>query len=114
MRYPDPLVITASVYPETATNKNLIWQSSDIDVATVDQDGNVTIVGVGNPGELAGGISQALTTTAAGLTVAIIAYMFHRYFRGRVDELVIEMEQQAIKLVDVMHSKNINIQGVNK
>ncbi len=74
----------------------------------------ITIVGVGNPGELAGGISQALTTTAAGLTVAIIAFMFHRYFRGRVDELVIEMEQQAIKLVDVMHNKNINVQGVSK
>ena len=74
----------------------------------------ITIVGVGNPGELAGGISQALTTTAAGLSVAIIAYMFHRYFRGRVDELVIEMEQEAIKLVDVMHSKNIKISGTAK
>lgn len=74
----------------------------------------ITIVGVGNPGELAGGISQALTTTAAGLSVAIIAYMFHRYFRGRVDELVIEMEQQAIKLVDVMHNQNIKVSGTTK
>lgn len=69
----------------------------------------ITVVGVGNPGELAGGISQALVTTAAGLMVAIIALMFHRYFRGRVDELVVEMEQEAIKLVDVMHSKKIKV-----
>lgn len=69
----------------------------------------ITVVGVGNPGELAGGISQALVTTAAGLTAAIFALMFHRYFRGRVDELVVEMEQEAIKLVDVIHNKNIKV-----
>ncbi|WP_006786941.1 MotA/TolQ/ExbB proton channel family protein [Thiorhodospira sibirica] len=65
----------------------------------------ITDIGVGNPGELAGGISQALITTAAGISVAIPALIFHRYFRGRVDELVLEMEQEAIKLIEVLHGE---------
>ena len=69
--------------------------------------------GVGNAAPLAGGISQALVTTAAGLSVAIIALIFHRYFRGRVDELVVKMEEEAIKMVDVLHN-NRNISSVNK
>lgn len=64
---------------------------------------NLTTHGVGNIGSLAGGISEALITTAAGLVVAIPSLMFYRYFRGRVDELVVAMEQEAIKLVEVMH-----------
>ncbi len=63
----------------------------------------ITTQGVGNPGVLAGGISEALITTAAGLTVAIPALMFHRYFRGHVDELVVTMEQEALKMVEAMH-----------
>lgn len=63
----------------------------------------ITTQGVGDPGVLAGGISQALITTAAGLTVAIPALMFHRYFRGHVDELVVTMEQEALKMVEAMH-----------
>lgn len=58
--------------------------------------------GVGNPGVLAGGISQALITTAAGLSVAIPALMFHRYFTNRVDKLIIAMEEQALRLIEVM------------
>ena len=58
--------------------------------------------GVGNPGELAGGISQALITTAAGLTVAIPAYFFYRYFRGRVAAYVVSMEQQAMELIEAL------------
>ena len=65
----------------------------------------ITDVGVGSPGELAGGISQALITTAAGLTVAIPSLFFHRYFRGRVDELVVAMEQEALRLVEVIHAQ---------
>ncbi len=61
--------------------------------------------GTGNAAVLAGGISQALITTAAGLTVAIPSLFFYRFFIRRVDELVIEMEREAIKLVDVMHSE---------
>jgi len=63
----------------------------------------ITTVGVGNPGVLAGGISQALLTTAAGLSVAIPSLMFYRYFRGRVDQLVINMEQESLKLVSIIH-----------
>ena len=63
----------------------------------------MTSVGVGDPGQLAGGISKALITTAAGITVAIPSLFFYRYFRGRVDELVIDMEQEALKLVDAFH-----------
>lgn len=63
----------------------------------------ITAQGVGDPGVLAEGISEALITTAVGLTVAIPSLMFYRYFRGRVDELVVTMEQEALKLVEVMH-----------
>ena len=63
----------------------------------------ITTQGVGDPGILAGGISEALITTAAGLTVAIPTLMFHRYFRGHVDELVVTMEQEALKMVEAMH-----------
>ncbi|MEJ2346950.1 MAG: MotA/TolQ/ExbB proton channel family protein [Gammaproteobacteria bacterium] len=66
---------------------------------------NLAAHGAGNVSNLAGGISQALITTAAGLVVAIPSLMFYRYFRGRVDELVVYMEQEAIKLVEVMHGQ---------
>jgi biopolymer transport protein ExbB len=63
----------------------------------------IMIEGTGNAGVLAGGISEALITTAAGLTVAIPAMICHRYFERRVDSLVVEMEEQAVKLVDALH-----------
>lgn len=63
----------------------------------------ITAEGVGNPTVLSGGISEALITTAAGLSVAIPSVMFYRYFRGRVEELVVFMEAEAIKLVEVIH-----------
>lgn len=66
---------------------------------------NITTVGVGNPAQLAGGISQALITTAGGLMVAIPALMFHRYFRGKVDGLVVDMEKESLKLVDVLQKR---------
>ncbi len=56
-----------------------------------------------NPIALAHGISVALYNTAMGLIVAIPSMIFYRYFRGKVDALIIEMEQQAIKLVDFAH-----------
>lgn len=65
----------------------------------------ITEQGVGNPTVLAGGISEALITTAAGLSVAIPSLMFYRYFRGRVDMLVIKMEEEALKLVEVIHGE---------
>lgn len=60
----------------------------------------ITTHGVGNPTVLAGGISEALITTAAGLTVAIPALIGYRYLRSRIDSLVVQMEKEAIKLVD--------------
>ncbi|MCW8885117.1 MAG: MotA/TolQ/ExbB proton channel family protein [Motiliproteus sp.] len=63
----------------------------------------IMIQGTGNANVLAGGISEALITTAAGLSVAIPALIMHRYFLRRVDFLVVEMEQEAIKLVEVVH-----------
>jgi len=62
----------------------------------------IVTAGVGNPTVLAGGISEALITTAAGLSVAIPTLMFHRYFAGRVNLFVVGMEEQALKLVEVM------------
>ncbi len=58
--------------------------------------------GIGDANQLAGGIGQALITTAAGLAVAIPALVFHRYLRGRVTEFVVEMEKQAIALLDAL------------
>ncbi|MNY46012.1 Biopolymer transport protein ExbB [compost metagenome] len=58
--------------------------------------------GMTNAALLAAGISKALITTAAGLMVAIPALFFHRYLQRRVDELVVGMEQEAIKLVEVV------------
>ena len=58
-----------------------------------------------NPIQLAQGISIALYNTAMGIIVAIPALMFYRHFRAKVDSLVVEMEQQAIKLVDFAHGE---------
>lgn len=65
----------------------------------------ITTQGVGNPAALAGGISVALITTAAGMAVAIPTLMFYRYFRGKVSMLVIRMEQQALRMVEVLHGQ---------
>jgi len=56
-----------------------------------------------NPGQLAHGISIALYNTAFGLIVAIPAMIAYRYFRSKVESLVVDMEQQAIKLVEIVH-----------
>lgn len=65
----------------------------------------IMVNGSGNASVLAGGISEALITTAAGLTVAIPALICHRYFERRIDSLVVFMEDQAIKLVDALHGE---------
>ena len=71
----------------------------------------ITNLGVGNPAELAGGISQALITTAAGLSVAIPSLIFYRHFRSKVDALTVEMEQEAVKLVEVLHGDRRAAEG---
>jgi biopolymer transport protein ExbB len=63
----------------------------------------ISLHGTDHPGYLAGGIAQALITTAAGLSVAIPALMFYRYFRGRVEALASTMEEEALKLVEILH-----------
>lgn len=62
----------------------------------------ITVQGVGDANQLAGGISEALITTAAGLAIAIPSLMCYRYFQRKVDELVISMEQESLKLVEVL------------
>ena len=66
----------------------------------------IMISGVGDANVLAGGISEALITTAAGLTVAIPSYFFYRFFRGMVSEYVISMEEKAISLIDAIERGN--------
>lgn len=76
--------------------------------------------GTGNANVLAGGISEALITTAAGLTVAIPTLLFYRFFQRKIDTLVIELERESIKLVDALHSsrtvdyKDSNEKGNNE
>ena len=62
----------------------------------------ITTQGVGNPAILAGGISEALITTAAGLAVAIPSLIAYRFLRGRVDGLVIQIEKEAIRFVEAL------------
>ncbi|MBT3530020.1 MAG: MotA/TolQ/ExbB proton channel family protein [Gammaproteobacteria bacterium] len=73
-------------------------------VGMIEVFSEIMLQGTGNANALAGGISQALISTAAGLTVAIPTFMFHRFFTRRVDSLVLNLEQESIKLVDALHS----------
>lgn len=61
--------------------------------------------GLGDPSIVAAGISQALVATAAGLAVAIPSLMFYRYFRGRVDELLVDMEQESLRLIEILQGQ---------
>jgi len=65
----------------------------------------ITTEGVGNPETLAGGISEALITTAMGLVVAIPSLIFYRYFRGKINILVVDMEEKAMKLIEILHGE---------
>jgi biopolymer transport protein ExbB len=58
--------------------------------------------GIGDANQLAGGIGKALVCTAAGMLVAIPALAFHRYFRGRIAGYIVDMEHEAIRLMDVL------------
>ena len=58
-----------------------------------------------NPQQLAHGISVALYNTAFGIGIAIPSLIFYRHFRAKVDSLVIEMEMQAVRLVDIVHGE---------
>ena len=68
-----------------------------------------------NTASLASGIGKALITTAAGLIVAIPAVFFHRYLLRRIDEIVVSMEQEAIKLVEVVQGdREVDFSEVGK
>jgi len=70
----------------------------------------MVVEGAGNAEVLAGGISQALVTTAAGLIVAIPAMLLHRYFQRRLDFIVVTMEKESATLVDAVHSaRKVNV-----
>jgi biopolymer transport protein ExbB len=71
-------------------------------IGMIDVFSTITTAGVGDPSRLADGISQALITTAAGLAIAIPTLIFYRYFRSHVQSLVVRMEQEALKIVEVI------------
>lgn len=58
---------------------------------------------IANPARLAGGISEILIATAAGLAVAIPSLIFYRYFQGKVAELTVRMEEEAVQLIDALN-----------
>lgn len=61
--------------------------------------------GSGNPQLLAQGIAEALYNTAFGLFVAIPAMIFYRHFRAKVDSLLVDMQQQAVRMVEMLHGE---------
>ncbi|PJK08204.1 biopolymer transporter ExbB [Lysobacteraceae bacterium NML120232] len=61
--------------------------------------------GVGDVNQLAGGIGKALVCAATGMIVAIPALMFHRYFKGRINGYIVEMEHEAAQLLDVLANR---------
>ncbi|MDP2693544.1 MAG: MotA/TolQ/ExbB proton channel family protein, partial [Gallionella sp.] len=73
-------------------------------VGMIEIFGSQTAVG-NNPATLAHGISVALYNTAFGLIVAVPSMIAYRHFRAQVDSLSIEMEQQAVKLVEIVHGQ---------
>ena len=72
-------------------------------IGMIDMFAGISTQGIGDPAVVAGGIAQALVTTAAGIAVAIPSVMAYRYLRGRVNELLLDMEQEVIKLTEILH-----------
>ncbi len=67
---------------------------------------NVISRGGSNPSLLAGGIAEALITTAAGLCVAIPALLFYRFIKDKVDSLIFEMEEKSIRIIEIMENSS--------
>ncbi len=74
-------------------------------VGMIEIFGSNSPTGGSNPAQLAHGISVALYNAASGILVAIPSMVFYRYFRAKVDALVVEMELQALKLVEIVHGE---------
>lgn len=68
----------------------------------IDVFSDIQAQGTGDPNALAGGISEALISTAAGLIVAVPATIMHRFFNGRITTLIVMLEQESLKLVDAL------------
>ena len=66
----------------------------------------ITANGLGDPRTLSGGIGEALITTAAGLTVAIPSLIAYRFLRGKVERLVVQMEKEAMRMVDALDGRS--------
>jgi biopolymer transport protein ExbB len=64
-----------------------------------------------NPQQLAHGISIALYNTAFGIAISIPSLIFYRHFKNKVDTLVVDMEQQATKLIDIVHGERQDFQA---
>ena len=97
--------------------KNMIWINSVITIApmlgftgtVVGMIGAFDAIKAANdisPAVVAGGISQALLTTAFGLIVAMIIQFFQNFFVSRIDQLILDMEENSVRLLDSMHTKN--------
>ena len=71
----------------------------------------ITTEGVGNPGTLAGGISEALITTAFGLMIAIPSVICYRHFKAKINNLIAHMEQEVTRLVEALHHNNKGVQS---
>ena len=65
----------------------------------------INTAGVGNPQQMAGGISEALVTTVVGLLIAITTLVFERYFKAKVDGFVAVMEREALRLIEIANSR---------
>lgn len=74
-------------------------------IGMIDMFAGISTQGIGDPAVVAGGIAKALVTTAAGIAVAIPSVMFYRFFRGRVNELLVDMEQEAIMLTEILQGE---------
>jgi biopolymer transport protein ExbB len=97
--------------------KNMIWLNAVITIAPM-LGFTGTVVGMIaafdaikaandiSPAVVAGGISQALLTTAFGLIVAMIIQTFQNVFVARIDKLILDMEEQSIKILDFLHDLN--------
>src|SRR5687767_10775260 len=68
----------------------------------------VMLGGMGDPRALAGGISEALITTAGGLAVAIPSFIAYRYLRGKVERIVVDMEKIAVSFADSLGARQVD------
>lgn len=81
----------------------------------IDVFSDIRFHGTGDPNALAGGISEALITTAAGLIVAVPATIMHRFFNGRIVTLIVMLEQESLKLVDALQGdRKVEIKAVSE